>query len=400
MTTHRKFRLGVLISGRGSNFAAIQNAIEQGQLPNAEIAVVISNHSNAGGISLAQEKGLNTATFEKSRFASREAFDQAVADTLNAHHVDLVILAGYDRIISEPLLKAFPEHILNIHPSLLPEYGGKGMLGTKVHQAVITNQEKESGCSVHVVTDVVDGGTVLGQSRVPVLEDDTPESLAARVLEQEHQLYPQVIREFIDNYFAAIERRTRMKIMEPSSKTLLTLAALGMLFFSSGCQQDVVHQRSMAELNQKAQVMMNAGDYDGAIARLEAAHDLQPEEPTTTYNLAIAYQMKGDYDKAIATFQQVMGKPGINQAEVQKALGISYEGKADKLTAAAKEQEEAPKPDPAKVKQLKQEADVAYHQALDSYKQAESGLQDPEAVRAQIKALEDNFKKQESGVPQ
>lgn len=202
MTQTGKCRLGILLSGRGSNFSAIQTAIETGVLPNAEIAIVISNHANAVGLTLAQSKHLKTAVFEKAGFESRIAFDQAVADTLKAHQAELVVLAGYDRIISAPLLEAYPGRILNIHPSLLPAYGGKGMLGIKVHQAVVANGEAESGCSVHLVTDVVDGGAVLGQSRVPVLENDTPESLAARILAQEHQLYPQVIREFIDAHIA------------------------------------------------------------------------------------------------------------------------------------------------------------------------------------------------------
>lgn len=197
-----KCRLGILLSGRGSNFAAIQTAIEQGRLPNAEIAIVISNHADAVGLTIAQEKGIPTTVFEKSRFESRVAFDQAVTDALKAHRADIIVLAGYDRIISAPLLEAYPGRIINIHPSLLPAYGGKGMLGIKVHQAVVANRELESGCSVHLVTDIVDGGTVLGQSRVPVLENDTPETLAARILEQEHQLYPQVIREFIDTHIA------------------------------------------------------------------------------------------------------------------------------------------------------------------------------------------------------
>lgn len=202
MNQPRKWRLGVLLSGRGSNFAAIQQAIEQGDIPNAEIAIVISNHANASGITLAQSKGLKTATLEKHQYESRIAFDQAVADILQAHQTDLVILAGYDRIISAPLLEAFSGRILNIHPSLLPAYGGKGMVGIKVHQAVLDNREPQSGCSVHLVTDVVDGGAILEQSSVPVLANDTPETLAARVLEQEHQLYPQAIRKFIEQQFA------------------------------------------------------------------------------------------------------------------------------------------------------------------------------------------------------
>jgi phosphoribosylglycinamide formyltransferase-1 len=191
-------RLGILLSGRGSNFAAIQEAIEQGRLPYAEIAVVISNHIDAPGLTLAQSKGLTTVALEKSKFANRAAFDSAVAETLKAHQVQLVVLAGYDRILSQPVLEAYPQRILNIHPSLLPAYGGKGMVGTKVHQAVIEGQENTSGCTVHIVTDVVDGGAILGQRSIPVLESDTPELLAARVLEQEHQLYPQVIKAWIE----------------------------------------------------------------------------------------------------------------------------------------------------------------------------------------------------------
>ncbi|HEY9685624.1 MAG TPA: phosphoribosylglycinamide formyltransferase [Coleofasciculaceae cyanobacterium] len=198
MTEARVCRLGVMLSGRGSNFASIQTAIEAGTLRNARIALVISNHADAPGLELARAKGLKTAAFDKAGFENRQAFDTAVTKTLKAEGVELLILAGYDRIISAPLLEAYAGHILNIHPSLLPAYGGKGMVGGKVHAAVLENGEAESGCSVHVVTDTVDGGPVLGQARVPVLPGDTPEALAARVLEQEHQLYPQAIGQFIE----------------------------------------------------------------------------------------------------------------------------------------------------------------------------------------------------------
>jgi formyltetrahydrofolate-dependent phosphoribosylglycinamide formyltransferase len=194
-------RLGILLSGRGSNFAAIQEAIAQGQLPHAEIAVVISNHEDAPGLTLAQSKGLNTVALDKADFEGRAAFDTAIAEALKAHQVDLVVLAGYDRILSQPVLDAYPHRILNIHPSLLPAYGGKGMVGSKVHQAVIDGREATSGCTVHVVTDVVDGGAILGQSSVPVLDTDTPETLAARVLAQEHQLYPRMIGAWIAQNF-------------------------------------------------------------------------------------------------------------------------------------------------------------------------------------------------------
>lgn len=201
MSMEAKCRLGVLLSGRGSNFAAIQEAMEQGRLLHAEIAVVISNHAEAPGLTLAQSKGLKTVALNKAHFENRLAFDTAVTDALKAHQVDLVVLAGYDRILGQPVLQAYPQRILNIHPSLLPAYGGKGMVGSKVHQAVIEGRETTSGCTVHVVTDIVDGGAVLGQKSVPVLEADTPDTLAARVLAQEHQLYPQVIGAWVEQHF-------------------------------------------------------------------------------------------------------------------------------------------------------------------------------------------------------
>lgn len=201
---HKLCRLGILLSGRGSNCVAIAKAIETGVLPNAEISVVISNRAEAPGLALAEAKGLKTVIIEKHQFDTRSACDAAIVETLQAHQVDLIILAGYDRILDPVLLTAYPGRILNIHPSLLPAYGGKGMVGAKVHQAVLSNAEQESGCSVHVVTETVDGGPILGQSRVPVLTLDTPEMLAARILEQEHQLYPQVIGEFIERHFFSV----------------------------------------------------------------------------------------------------------------------------------------------------------------------------------------------------
>ena len=208
MSNVSKVRLGVLLSGRGSNFAAIQKAITEGTLTNAEVALVISNHAEAVGLSIAQSEDLPTLALEKQQFETRQAFDEAIVDALQAHQVELVVLAGYDRILTNALLTAYSGRILNIHPSLLPAYGGKGMVGNKVHQAVLDNQEAESGCSVHLVTEVVDGGAILGQSRVPVLSTDSAEALAARVLEQEHQLYPRVIGEFIQQLAQREETET------------------------------------------------------------------------------------------------------------------------------------------------------------------------------------------------
>jgi phosphoribosylglycinamide formyltransferase-1 len=208
MSKAPKARLGVLLSGRGSNFEAIQKAIAKGSLTNAEIALLISNRADAAGLELAKSYGLPTLALSKAQFESRLHFDQAIVDALKAHQVDLVILAGYDRIITSTLLNAYAGRILNIHPSLLPAYGGKGMVGHKVHQAVLENNEAQSGCSVHVVTEIVDGGAVLGQSCVPVLATDTVETLAKRVLEQEHQLYPRIIGEFIQQLAQREESET------------------------------------------------------------------------------------------------------------------------------------------------------------------------------------------------
>lgn len=195
--------LGILLSGRGSNFAALYQSIEDGTLTHGTISVVISNRPDAPGLDWARARNLPAVALNPEQMSDSVARDNAITEILRAHHVDLVLLAGYDRIIGPLLLTAYPERILNIHPSLLPAYGGRGMVGLKVHEAVLAGGETESGCTVHIVTDVVDGGAILGQSRVPVLKTDTPEALAARVLEQEHLLYAQVVQTFIQRHFMA-----------------------------------------------------------------------------------------------------------------------------------------------------------------------------------------------------
>ncbi len=190
---NKKIRLGILLSGRGSNFKAILQTIQSGQLAQVEIATVISNRPSSQGLLYAEEQGFNTAIFLPKLFPHREAYDQTLLDHLKQHHVDLVILAGYSRIITSVLLKAFPQSVLNIHPSLLPAYGGKGMLGMNVHEAVIAAHEKESGCTVHRVTEAIDAGPILGQRKVSIAPEETPETLAEKVLIQEHLLYPEVI---------------------------------------------------------------------------------------------------------------------------------------------------------------------------------------------------------------
>ncbi len=162
----------------------------------------------------------------------------------------------------------------------------------------------------------------------------------------------------------------------------------------TGCQKDIVHQRSIAELNQKAQTMMQSGNIDGAVARLEAARDLQPEEPSTIYNLAIAYQMQGQFAKAIQMFTLLLEHPGasgtkLEKAELQKAMAITYEAKADKLSADVRTLEDDAKTDKSQVAQMHLDTQQSYKLALDYYKQSiDSGLKNPADVQKQIADLE------------
>jgi len=179
-------RLGILLSGRGSNFEAIADQIASGKL-NAEIAVVISNVESAPGLERARARGLN-AVFVPSRNRQREEFDREAVEVLRRHHVSLVVLAGFMRIFSRIFLDAFPYGILNIHPALLPTFPG-----TDVHQKALDHGVKFSGCTVHFVDDVLDGGPIVRQAVVPVADDDTAETLSARILKEEHRIYSEAI---------------------------------------------------------------------------------------------------------------------------------------------------------------------------------------------------------------
>ena len=179
-------RLGILLSGRGSNFEAIADRIASGQL-NAEIGVVVSNVEAAAGLERARARGLN-AVYIPSRQRSREEFDREAVEVLKKHNVSLVILAGFMRILSRVFLEAFPYGILNIHPALLPAFPG-----TDVQQQAIDHGVKFSGCTVHFVDDALDGGPIILQAVVPVLDSDTSDVLAARILKEEHRIYSEAI---------------------------------------------------------------------------------------------------------------------------------------------------------------------------------------------------------------
>jgi phosphoribosylglycinamide formyltransferase 1 len=179
--------LGVLISGRGSNLQAIVDAVAAGTL-DARVVVVISNRAEALGLERARRAGIETLYLSHRAFASREVYDQALVDALRARDVGLVCLAGFMRLLSPVFIEAFPNAILNIHPALLPAFPGLDAQ----HQAW-THGVKVSGATVHLVDRDLDAGPIVLQRAVPVLEDDTPDSLSARILEVEHQLYPEAI---------------------------------------------------------------------------------------------------------------------------------------------------------------------------------------------------------------
>lgn len=179
-------RLGILLSGRGSNFLAIADAIASRRL-DAEIAVVISNRDDAAGIAVARERGLNARVLPSAGL-DREIYDRQLVAELEKNNVGLVCLAGYMRILSGYFIHRFPMRILNIHPSLLPAFPGLDAQ----HQA-LEHGVKFSGCTVHFVDDGLDSGPILRQAVVPALDDDTAESLSARILEQEHRIYTEAI---------------------------------------------------------------------------------------------------------------------------------------------------------------------------------------------------------------
>jgi len=194
-------RLGVLISGRGSNLQSIIDATRDGRLP-ATIAIVVSNRREAAGLERARAAGLSAVHLEPRDYPDREAYDRALASLLVEHGVGLVCLAGFMRLVGAPLLDAFPNRILNIHPSLLPSFPG-----LDAQRQALEHGVRVTGATVHLVTSELDGGPIVLQSAVPVLEDDTVQTLAARVLKEEHRLYPEAIRIVLERNWSIIGRR-------------------------------------------------------------------------------------------------------------------------------------------------------------------------------------------------
>lgn len=188
MTSRR--RVAILISGRGSNMLALAEAAHDPDYP-AEIVLVLSNVADAPGLAAATARGIPTATVSHRDYPEREAFEAAMDAVLRAHQVELVVLAGFMRILTPAFIDRYAGRILNIHPSLLPQYQG-----LDTHRRALAAGDSHGGCTVHIVTAELDGGPPLGQAQVPILPGDTPESLGERVRTAEHRLYPRVLAEF------------------------------------------------------------------------------------------------------------------------------------------------------------------------------------------------------------
>jgi phosphoribosylglycinamide formyltransferase-1 len=196
-------RIGVLISGRGSNLQALIDAVDSGAL-DARIAVVISNKAGAAGLERARTAGIETLVLDHRGFASRDDYDRALAKELKERQVSLVCLAGFMRLVGPRLLEAFPNAVLNIHPSLLPAFPGMDAQRQALEHGV-----KITGATVHLVTGELDGGPIVRQSAVPVRDDDTVDSLSARILIEEHRIYPEAARIILDDLWRVEGRRFR-----------------------------------------------------------------------------------------------------------------------------------------------------------------------------------------------
>jgi len=198
-------RLGILISGRGSNFEAIANSIARQKI-DAEIAIVISNRADAAGLDIARQRGIPMRVIASAGL-EREVYDKLLIEELRTHEVELVCLAGFMRLLSAHFIRAFPSRILNIHPSLLPAFPG-----LDAQRQALEHGVKITGCTVHFVDEFLDSGPIVIQSAVPVLDNDTVETLSARILTQEHLIYSKAIQYIVENR-ASIEGR-RVKIRE------------------------------------------------------------------------------------------------------------------------------------------------------------------------------------------
>jgi phosphoribosylglycinamide formyltransferase-1 len=206
----KKLNLVVLASGGGTNLQAIIDNIEAGKL-NAQIRAVISNNSKAYALERARNHHIPAIHLSHKQFDSSEEFDQKLLSILKENETDMIVLAGYMKMIAPTIIRQYKNRIINIHPALLPSFGGKGMYGIHVHEAVIKSGAKVTGVSVHLVDEIYDHGAIVLQKTAPVMDDDTPESLAERVLKVEHQAYSEALQLFAEDKIEVKGNRTYLK---------------------------------------------------------------------------------------------------------------------------------------------------------------------------------------------
>ena len=209
MSDSKPLRLTAFASGRGSNLLAIMKNIDAGLL-NAKVVGVISNNSKSGALQAARERSIPGFHISRLHFVSDQDYERHILNVLDELRTDLVILAGYMKIVPESVVRAYKNRMLNIHPALLPAFGGQGLYGENVHKAVLDYGCKVSGVTVHLVDAEYDTGAPVMQRCVPVLDDDTPQTLAARILEEEHRIYTDAIRLFADGRIEIKGRRVRV----------------------------------------------------------------------------------------------------------------------------------------------------------------------------------------------
>jgi len=217
----KPFSLAILASGSGTNLQAIIDAIEDGRVP-AEIRVVVCNRANAKALERAERHQLATELVDHKAFPSREAFDEHVVGILRDRGVELVCLAGFDRLLSPVFIRAFPERILNIHPALLPSFPGLHAQRQALEYGV-----RIAGCTVHIVDEKTDHGPIIIQAAVPVYSDDTVESVTERILAEEHRIYPEAVCLFAEGRIRIEGRRARIADEEPLADRALVSPALG-----------------------------------------------------------------------------------------------------------------------------------------------------------------------------
>ena len=207
--SERKFKIGVLVSGGGTNLQAIMDAVKSGDIPNTEISFVISNNANAYALTRAENAGIPAKCISPKNYTSRLDFENALTEAVVSYNVDLVVAAGFLVIIPKAMIRAYKDRIINIHPSLIPSFCGTGYYGLKVHEAVLARGVKVTGATVHFVDEGTDTGPIIFQKAVDVLQDNTPKSLQLRVMEQaEWIILPKAI-EYISRGLVSVDPETR-----------------------------------------------------------------------------------------------------------------------------------------------------------------------------------------------